>query len=94
MAEHGFPEMGRSNDDLLGEIAELRGGDLDWRGGKAFSLVYDVEVSLLWKPDGWNKFFREDKVPPGLDDLRLNGATGDAAKVFLPIELSPLLEGP
>ena len=43
MAEHGFPEMGRSNDDLLGEIAELRGGDLDWRGGKAFSLVYDVD---------------------------------------------------
>ena len=39
----GFPETGRSADDLLAEIAELRGGDLDWRSGKAFSLVYDVD---------------------------------------------------
>lgn len=40
---NGFPEAGRSVDDILGEISELRRGDLDWRSGRAFSLVYDVD---------------------------------------------------
>lgn len=42
-ADHPFPTTGRSADDLLSEIATLRSGDLDWRGGRAFSLVYDVD---------------------------------------------------
>lgn len=39
----GFPSRGRSAADLLEEITELRTGDLDWRGGRAFSLVYDTD---------------------------------------------------
>src|SRR5262249_22574882 len=42
-AMSAFPEVGTPADDLLDEIGQLRGGDLDWRGGRAFSLVYDVD---------------------------------------------------
>lgn len=41
MGEHiSFPDRGRGADDLLAELADLRTGDLDWRSGRAFSLVY------------------------------------------------------
>ncbi len=36
-------EGGRPVDDLLAEIRAERAGDLDWRGGKAFSLVYNTD---------------------------------------------------
>lgn len=36
-----FPEHGRPADDVLADLRSMRGDDLDWRGGKAFSLVYD-----------------------------------------------------
>jgi len=42
-SDHPFPSSGRSAGSLLGEIAELRSGDLDWRSGRAFSLVYDTD---------------------------------------------------
>ena len=38
----GFPAEGTAADDLLAELRDARGDDLDWRGGKAFSLVYNV----------------------------------------------------
>lgn len=38
-----FPTTGRTADDILGEVAAERPDDLDWRGGKAFSLVYNVD---------------------------------------------------
>jgi len=47
MAEHPFPETGRTAEDLLAEVAELRTGDLDWRSGRAFSLVYDTDDAPL-----------------------------------------------
>lgn len=37
-----FPIEGTGPDELLGELRAARGDDLDWRGGKAFSLVYNV----------------------------------------------------
>lgn len=43
MSEHVFPSEGRGAADLLSEIAALRVGDLDWRSGRAFSLVYDAD---------------------------------------------------
>jgi glutamate/tyrosine decarboxylase-like PLP-dependent enzyme len=36
-----FPEQGATPDEVLERLGGLRGGDLDWRGGKAFSLVYN-----------------------------------------------------
>lgn len=38
-----FPEAGRAPADLLSELTELRTGDLDWRSGRAFSLVYNAD---------------------------------------------------
>jgi glutamate/tyrosine decarboxylase-like PLP-dependent enzyme len=39
----GFPEQGTGVDDLLAQVRAERSGDLDWRGGRAFSLVYNVD---------------------------------------------------
>lgn len=36
----GFPEQGTPGDELLERVTELGRGDIDWRGGRAFSLVY------------------------------------------------------
>ncbi|NLA37051.1 MAG: aspartate aminotransferase family protein [Actinobacteria bacterium] len=47
MAELSFPSTGRNVDDVLAEIAELRPHDLDWRGGRAFSLVYNHDDDEL-----------------------------------------------
>jgi glutamate/tyrosine decarboxylase-like PLP-dependent enzyme len=35
-----IPETGRDPQAILREMAELRGNDADWRGGRVFSLVY------------------------------------------------------
>lgn len=43
MTDHVFPESGVASVDILAEIAAMRPGDVDWRSGKAFSLVYDVD---------------------------------------------------
>ena len=38
-----FPESGRAPQDILDELTELRTGDIDWRSGRAFSLVYNAD---------------------------------------------------
>ena len=43
MGDSTFPITGRSSADLLAELAEMRPRDIDWRHGKAFSLVYNVD---------------------------------------------------
>jgi glutamate/tyrosine decarboxylase-like PLP-dependent enzyme len=42
-----FPRRGREPQAILDELAIARGGDLDWRGGRAFSLVYFVDDAEL-----------------------------------------------
>ena len=42
MTAPAFPSEGTPPDALLAELRGARGDDLDWRGGKAFSLVYNV----------------------------------------------------
>ena len=42
-----FPEVGRPADEIMAELAELRTGDLDWRNGRAFSLVYHADDAEL-----------------------------------------------
>ncbi len=37
-----IPERGRDAAGLLAEIEERHAADIDWRGGRAFSLVYNV----------------------------------------------------
>lgn len=38
-----FPEHGRDASELLAEIDARHAEDLDWRGGRAFSLVYNAD---------------------------------------------------
>jgi len=42
-----FPEQGTSADDLLAEVDAERPRDIDWRGGRAFSLVYHHADEVL-----------------------------------------------
>lgn len=37
-----FPKTGRPVDEVLHELEERKGSDVDWRGGKVFSLAYDA----------------------------------------------------
>jgi sphinganine-1-phosphate aldolase len=45
MADHTteFPDHGTPPEALLDEIRTMRTGDADWRGGRTFSLVYNVD---------------------------------------------------
>jgi sphinganine-1-phosphate aldolase len=38
-----IPEQGRNAAELLAEIEARHADDIDWRGGRAFSLVYNVD---------------------------------------------------
>ena len=61
-----FPEAGRARTDILDELGELRKGDLDWRGGRAFSLVYhtdDPELEVLLH-DVAGMFLHENALNP------------------------------
>lgn len=37
-----FPKTGRPVDEVLHELEQRKAGDVDWRGGKVFSLAYDA----------------------------------------------------
>ena len=39
----GFPAKGLTAEELLADVDERRTGDVDWRGGRSFSLVYGVD---------------------------------------------------
>jgi glutamate/tyrosine decarboxylase-like PLP-dependent enzyme len=47
MAPSGFPEHGTPEADLLARIDAMSAGDIDWRGGRAFSLVYHPDDAGL-----------------------------------------------
>jgi len=38
-----FPDQGRAAHELNSLLAEWQGGDIDWKGGRAFSLVYNAD---------------------------------------------------
>ncbi|MEL7209360.1 MAG: aspartate aminotransferase family protein, partial [Actinomycetota bacterium] len=42
-----FPAEGTGGEALLAEIDAMSGQDIDWRGGKAFSLVYNPADEAL-----------------------------------------------
>jgi sphinganine-1-phosphate aldolase len=61
-----FPAEGTGSDALLAEIDAMRGDDIDWRSGKAFSLVYnpadDELESVLHEVAG--RFLHENALNP------------------------------
>ena len=42
-----FPEHGRDPSELESLLADWQTGDIDWRGGQAFSLVYNADDPVL-----------------------------------------------
>lgn len=45
--EAGFPAQGVPADEILTTLTHLHKGDIDWRGGRAFSLVYHPDDEAL-----------------------------------------------
>ena len=61
-----FPAVGTAVDQLLDTMRTERADDLDWRGGKAFSLVYnadDPELERL-QHDVAEMFLHENALNP------------------------------
>ncbi|MCD9623027.1 pyridoxal phosphate-dependent decarboxylase family protein [Rhabdothermincola salaria] len=61
-----FPARGQPTEELLEAIRELRADDADWRGGRAFSLVYnadDAELETLHDAVG-SMFLAENALNP------------------------------
>lgn len=42
-----LPERGRPAGEVLGDLEGMRGSDVDWRGGRAFSLAYHAGPEVL-----------------------------------------------
>ena len=61
-----FPEHGREADELTDLLAEWQGGDIDWKGGRAFSLVYNADDPVLEKlqHDVADRFLHENALNP------------------------------
>jgi glutamate/tyrosine decarboxylase-like PLP-dependent enzyme len=61
-----FPETGTSRRQMMAALVEERDHDLDWRGGKAFSLVYhpdDPELEAL-QHEVADMFLHENALNP------------------------------
>jgi len=60
-----LPKQGVPHEDLLTSLRALRDGDVDWRGGRVFSLVYhggDAHYAFLKEAHG--QFFSENGLNP------------------------------
>jgi glutamate/tyrosine decarboxylase-like PLP-dependent enzyme len=44
---NAFPARGRGSDELQEVLADWQTGDIDWKGGRAFSLVYNADDAVL-----------------------------------------------
>lgn len=65
MESVSFPKKGEAPSEVLRELEEAKSGDVDWKNGKAFSLVYHVddEHSEFIKK-AHNAFFSENGLNP------------------------------
>jgi glutamate/tyrosine decarboxylase-like PLP-dependent enzyme len=61
-----FPAHGTPPDELIAELRSMRADDLDWRGGKAFSLVYhhDDEGLERAQHEAASLFLHENALNP------------------------------
>lgn len=61
-----FPAQGREADELTDLLKEWQGGDIDWKGGRAFSLVYNADDPVLEKlqHDVAGQFLHENALNP------------------------------
>ena len=60
-----LPRRGHAADEVLRALETLRGGDVDWAGGKVFSLVFDAGAEhrrLLER--AYTAYFAENALNP------------------------------
>ncbi len=65
MNRAAIPPRGRDADTLLEQMKELRGGDIDWRGGRTWSLVYHAgDAHTAFLKQAHNLYFEENALNP------------------------------
>lgn len=63
----GFPQRGRSRQEILAAMEEARQEDFDWRRGRIFSTVYPVDQQVYeLLNDAFNMFFTENGLNPSV----------------------------
>lgn len=92
-----FPKKGTPSKELLASLEDERSGDLDWRGGKAFSLVYntdDPELEELQHRVA-DIFLHENALNPFkyASLLRMEGEVMDYAKELVGASAGSLSSG-
>lgn len=64
-AQIGLPRHGRSREELLQEMRALRSADVNWQGGRVFSLVFPAgEEALQLLKDAYTLYFSENALNP------------------------------
>src|SRR5690606_9390010 len=65
MESVSFPKKGETPSNVLRELEEAKAQDVDWKSGKAFSLVYHVDDKhSQFVKDAHNTFFSENGLNP------------------------------
>ena len=61
-----LPDSGRDPDELRRVLADWQTGDIDWKGGRAFSLVYNADDPVLeaLQHDVASRFLHENALNP------------------------------
>ena len=60
-----FPQMGRSPEDILGELEALKGRDVPWAEGRVFAYIYDAgPVAIRLLKDAFSAFVVENGLDP------------------------------
>jgi glutamate/tyrosine decarboxylase-like PLP-dependent enzyme len=60
-----LPEHGRAHADLLDALRALHGADVDWKGGRVFSLVYHAgDAHSAFLKEAHSQFFSENGLNP------------------------------
>ena len=47
MKELNLPQKGRSREDIMDTLETMKRGDLDWKSGRAFSLIYNAGQEVM-----------------------------------------------
>lgn len=65
MTEKILPSHGRPREEILRELTAARGGDIDWKSGKTFSLIYNCgEDVMSFANEAYSMFIIENGLGP------------------------------
>ncbi len=65
MKEMKMPEKGANSKDILDSIETFKENDLNWRGGRMFSLIYNPGAEVIeFGREAYNAYFMENGLSP------------------------------